>query len=157
MKICNSCGKRKKTELFHKRKASLDGLAAKCKECQKDYDKKRSNMPHRVEARSEYAKTKNGIESRRRASRKYSSKNKDKVYKATKEYRENNPKKCKAHGIVAYHVKIGNLKSKACEVCGESKSQAHHDDYDYPLEVRWLCSKHHKEWHAKNGEGKNAT
>ncbi len=39
----------------------------------------------------------------------------------------------------------GTLTQKPCEVCGKMKSQAHHNDYSKPLEVRWLCPKHHKE------------
>lgn len=33
---------------------------------------------------------------------------------------------------------------------GQSRSivQAHHDDYNFPLQVRWLCNSHHHQWHA---------
>jgi len=41
-------------------------------------------------------------------------------------------------------------------VCGSSEYiHAHHDDYDKPLDVRWLCAAHHKQWHDENGEAKN--
>jgi hypothetical protein len=42
----------------------------------------------------------------------------------------------------------GDLVQQPCEVCGDSKSHAHHDDYDKPLEVRWLCRPHHEALHA---------
>lgn len=42
----------------------------------------------------------------------------------------------------------GTLIRLPCEICGTDKDvQAHHDDYNRPLEVRWLCRKHHKEHH----------
>lgn len=52
-------------------------------------------------------------------------------------------------------LEIGELFRQPCEVCGiepgrDEKGQivqAHHDDYDKPLEVRWLCRKHHYELH----------
>lgn len=44
--------------------------------------------------------------------------------------------------------KDGILIKKPCEVCNtEIDIQAHHDDYTKPLEVRWLCRKHHNEHH----------
>lgn len=44
-------------------------------------------------------------------------------------------------------IKSGFLIPKPCEVCGEAKVDAHHDDYTRPLEVRWLCRNHHVQHH----------
>ena len=42
----------------------------------------------------------------------------------------------------------GLLIPQPCEVPGCSRTpQMHHDDYDKPLEVRWICLRHHKSWH----------
>lgn len=48
------------------------------------------------------------------------------------------------------YIKSGLVSRKPCEICGETKSHAHHDDYTRPLNVRWLCPVHHKEWHQHN-------
>lgn len=39
-------------------------------------------------------------------------------------------------------LKSGRMERQPCEVCGK-KAEAHHPDYSKPLEVRWLCRKHH--------------
>lgn len=46
-------------------------------------------------------------------------------------------------------VRDGKLTRQPCEVCGAEPTEAHHDDYDKPLEVRWLCRKHHREYHKQ--------
>ena len=52
-----------------------------------------------------------------------------------------------AHKKVEYHLSVGNIVRRPCERCGDPDTQAHHDDYNVPLEVRWLCPKHHAERH----------
>ena len=49
---------------------------------------------------------------------------------------------------VRVRAKAQVLDPQPCEVCGES-AQRHHDDYSKPLEVRWLCTRHHGEVHRK--------
>lgn len=58
-------------------------------------------------------------------------------------YKIANPQKVRAHIAVHAAVKRGQLSRMPCEVCGEMKVQAHHDDYSKPLTVRWLCKQHH--------------
>lgn len=59
--------------------------------------------------------------------------------------RMRHPEMIRAHKRVAYAVKVGKLVRKPCEVCGDPKVQAHHEDYAYPLDVQWYCQKHHRE------------
>ncbi len=60
------------------------------------------------------------------------------------------PKKQAARMMVYLEIKSGKLKRGPCEVCGKPDTQGHHDDYDKPLDVRWLCTKHHKQFHLEN-------
>lgn len=47
-----------------------------------------------------------------------------------------------------HQVKKGLLIKMPCEVCNtEEDVQAHHDDYNKPFDVRWLCRTHHREHH----------
>ena len=66
-------------------------------------------------------------------------------------YRKRYPERIKAHYQVNQAIKTGLIVRKPCEVCG-AIAQAHHDDYSKPLEVRWLCAKHHSRHHWKLGE-----
>lgn len=51
---------------------------------------------------------------------------------------------------VKMRIRRGTMKRLPCEVCGNPKSQAHHDDYSKVYDVRFLCRKHHNEYHKTN-------
>ena len=60
------------------------------------------------------------------------------------------PNKTKARQITHKAISDGLLIKKFCEVCGNEKSEIHHLDYSKPLNIKWLCKKHHVEWHRKH-------
>lgn len=61
------------------------------------------------------------------------------------------PKK-NARVQLKYAVDRGKLKRLPCEVCGNPKSEGHHENYSNPLDVKWLCQKHHTVLHH-GGDG----
>jgi hypothetical protein len=54
-------------------------------------------------------------------------------------------KKASAAAYLKSYVKRGVLEKLPCEFCGDSNSEGHHEDYNFPLFVIWLCRKHHME------------
>jgi hypothetical protein len=68
--------------------------------------------------------------------------------RAMRTYRERNPEKYAARKVYRNALKRGDLVQAPCEVCGNSKSHGHHDDYSRPLDVRWLCHTHHIAHHG---------
>ena len=67
-------------------------------------------------------------------------------------WRERNPLKAWAHASLRSARNRGLIEPQPCEVCGQMPSEAHHDDHRLPLEVRWLCRKHHKALHARGAK-----
>lgn len=79
--------------------------------------------------------------------RKWVRKNRDKTRAQTRKWRATTNN---ASSKVENAIQARKIHKQPCEVCGEIKAEAHHDDYNKPLEVRWLCRKHHSEWHKNN-------
>lgn len=63
------------------------------------------------------------------------------------------PEMSYAHRLVAKAIKDGELVKQPCEVCGQVRVEAHHEDYDKPLEVKWFCVKHHRRVHRSGAIG----
>lgn len=60
-------------------------------------------------------------------------------------------KKLRAQRLAGEAIRSGKLVRGLCEVCGTAKNvEAHHGDYDKPLDVRWLCHSDHFKHHAQN-------
>ena len=58
-----------------------------------------------------------------------------------------NPKRRKAQQDLNNALRDGKIIALPCFVCG-LKAEAHHPNYDAPLDVIWLCPPHHKQTHA---------
>jgi len=72
--------------------------------------------------------------------------------RANVKYRAKNITKTRAHTAVRDAVRRGDISAPTrCDECSEEKRlHAHHDNYLYPLDIRWLCSPCHQEWHDNN-------
>lgn len=125
---CSGCAEVKPVTAFHKR---VDGSPMrKCKDCYnakcRDYRKQnRAAVAARDRIRSTNPERLKQIA----------------AYSVVKRRQHN------AKSLVAYHIKAGNLIPEPCFLCGE-KAEAHHPDYDQPLDVVWLCRPHHMQAHA---------
>ena len=62
---------------------------------------------------------------------------------STTKYKKENREKVRAHMKLANAIRRGDIIKKPCVMCGEVKVEGHHDDYSKPLDVIWLCLKHH--------------
>lgn len=57
--------------------------------------------------------------------------------------------RARASARVLNAIKAGRLTRQPCEQCGATPTDGHHDDYSRPLDVRWLCRRHHRQLHGK--------
>lgn len=133
---CFKCGIKQPLDNFYTHPMMANGHLGKCKECNKRevqenyakrrlqysaYDQKRRQDPARKQRQLEYQRAR----------------------------RQREPEKESARRKVAYAIRKGHLIRQVCEKCSNPKSQAHHDDYSKPLNVRWLCFEHHREHHGQ--------
>jgi|SRR5208337_509046 len=67
---------------------------------------------------------------------------------ATRKWREKNPEKKMAEQLAERHISTVGQK---CAICASMEDiERHHPDYNKPLEVVFLCPKHHpKRWNKE--------
>ncbi len=124
-RTCNVCLQTKADSDFYA------GVKSRCKEC------------HKAAVRDNYQAS-DGRPEYERAREKRPERKAQKL-DAMRKHRANNPLKYKARTAVSNALRDKRLFRQPCEVCGNERVQAHHDDYSKPLEVKWLCFEHHRE------------
>ncbi len=145
MKQCKKCFESKPLNEFYKKIENKDGVQKVCKDCDnKRHRQWRKKHPYQVIIMSRLQRERHP-EEMRAAVREYGRKHKKEMQLRTEQWAKKNPKKTSAHAKVYYAIKIGKLKKENC-YCGK-RAHAHHDDYNKPLDVLWLCPIHHKERH----------
>ena len=48
------------------------------------------------------------------------------------------------------YIRRGRIKKLPCEVCGNIEVEVHHENYSNPLQIRWLCKRHHRDVTNRN-------
>jgi ribosomal protein S27AE len=141
-KECFKCHTVKPLTEFYKHSMMADGHLNKCKECTKnDANKHRSENLEKIRA---YDRERGKIPERIKAST-----------EVNRAWRAEDKRRAKAHSAVSHAIRSGDLVRLPCVRCGEKKSLAHHEDYDKPLDVMWLCQPCHKQRHKEiNKENK---
>lgn len=146
-KKCFKCGKVKLLDEFHKHPEMADGHLNKCKECAR---KDVSAREKKLREDPEWVVDERG-RGREKYHRLYKGNGNNGTFEAKKRWIERNALKRAAHLIVANAIRNGRLTKESCKICGEN-AEAHHEDYYKPLEVTWLCIKHHNAYHVKMRE-----
>lgn len=158
MKTCKSCGSEKDIDCFYAHPKASDGFDSSCKDCRKE--KVRLNRISKLEYYKEYDRNRFIKDPRVKARHKaYQATDKGKAAakRSSQAWISANPKKKKASTAIGNAIRDGKIARKPCEICGSTtRVHGHHDDYDKIYDVRWLCPKHHRDWHKVNGEALNA-
>ena len=150
MKTCFKCQQAKPLTEFYRHAQMADGHLNKCKCCTKKDS--HQHHQHKLATDVQWALAERGRH--RDKSRRYRAAGVAPIpsNESKRQYLDRNPIKHAAHIAVHRAIGSGRLTRQPCEQCGAVKTEAHHDDYTKPLSVRWLCVRHHNEFHVKQRE-----
>ncbi len=146
-KSCFKCGERKPLSEFYKHPQMADGHLGKCKACTRRDTAVRVDRLTRTDLAWIEREAERSREKTKRA--RLSGWISPVATEAKKAWEKRNKIKKLAQGRVSKAIKSGKLARQPCCICGDPKVEAHHDDYSKPLDVRWLCKKHHDAVHLE--------
>lgn len=132
MRKCNCCHKVKPFSDFYKcPSVNGAGICRLCKDCISENGKKyyRENRKKILKRIHKYLKTPKAKELSRIK---------------TQRMMEKYPEKFRTRQLTRNYIKMGKIKKKPCEICGETKVEAHHTDYSDAINVHWYCRLHHR-------------
>lgn len=151
MKTCNTCIESLNNDEFNKDKNTKDGLSYTCRRCTKI--RKDVWLKNNPEKNSLYCRkySANNPEKKRVSANKWRIENKSKqlIYNAKHYKNSKHIHKYKAYRLFQKALKQGRLIKLPCHICGNTKAEAHHEDYSKPLDVLWLCKRHHEDRHIE--------
>jgi hypothetical protein len=133
MRKCRLCEKIKPVDAFGKSKNYRDGIKNDCKSCCN-------------EAVAMYRRTPEGMAKKSAYDKQYKSLHREAKNRYSYRWNDANREKKNAQASAWQAIKAGKLVRLPCW-CGETKVEGHHLDYSKPLEVIWLCRKHHAGLH----------
>lgn len=136
VKTCFKCGKELPIDEFYRHSQMKDGHLNKCKVCaRRDV---RENRTKKVEYYREYDHLRQYMETRKQW-----------LLEHQRKVRALHRDKYKCRSAVQNALRSHRLIKQPCEICGAMENvQAHHEDYSKPLDVIWLCFKHHRWIHS---------
>lgn len=134
-KRCFKCGLTKPLTAFYGHPRMADGHLGKCMDCAKadakahraandsvrERDRERSKLPHRKAHQA----------------------------RVTARWLAEHPERRRAQIALGNAVRCGKVQRQPCHICGAENVEAHHPDYSRPLDVVWLCVRHHRLVHAE--------
>ena len=150
MKRCIRCEQTKPTDQFRYHAHTLDNLNSYCKACaNKASEESRKKNPEKLKLKE---KLRYERKMKRLRGEDYVVGNPENrkgpkfkpctIDAETRRLRHNARRKFRRA------VKSGKVQRLPCVVCGDENSEGHHSDYSRPLDVMWLCGKHHRETHT---------
>lgn len=148
-KVCKMCGRTKPVADFYKKHSECKSCSAAMKREYVARNRERHLLQAREYAKRQYSLRRDELLEKAKSWRK---KNADWVRSYNSRYSSDNPEKIVAHEKVRQALESGVLtRPVSCDFCdvSDAKLESHHDDYDKPLSVLWLCSQCHHSLHAE--------
>jgi hypothetical protein len=148
-KTCAKCGETKSLDEFHLHNTAKYGRNSRCKTCISAYHKE--HYAKNFEKIQEWRRAYDALPSTIAWHKEYRHSEAGKIatMEATRRRREKSRQRYIANNAVNNAIRDGRLFPFPCWACGATDHiEAHHPAYSLPLDVIWLCKKHHLETHV---------